>query len=54
MINSLAPIFEQVRVWVLEPAAGSASSPPSRSASALCLFAVWIFNREAPKIAEEL
>lgn len=62
-LNPLAPIFEQVRVWVLEPDAPSAAAITGGTAGLLpaiaiyvgvCLVAVWIFNREAPRIAEEL
>ena len=63
MLNPLAVIFEQVRVWVLE---SSAPTPVEAAGAALrllpalaiyigtCLYAIWIFNREAPKIAEDL
>jgi ABC-2 type transport system permease protein len=63
MVNPLAPIFEQVRVWMLEPgaptaaeAAGGASGllPAAIIYVSVCVFAVWIFNRQAPRIAEEL
>jgi ABC-2 type transport system permease protein len=63
MVNPLAPIFEQVRVWVLEPGAPNAVEaaggwtgliPAAAIYVAVCIFAVWIFNREAPRIAEEL
>jgi ABC-2 type transport system permease protein len=64
MINPLAVIFEQVRVWILaEPqaptaveAAGGAANllPAAAIFFGLCAFAVWIFNREAPRIAEDL
>jgi ABC-2 type transport system permease protein len=63
MVNPLAPIFEQVRVWVLEPSAPNAVEAAGGAAGlipaaliyvAVCVFAVWIFNREAPRIAEEL
>jgi ABC-2 type transport system permease protein len=63
MINPLAPIFEQVRVWVLEPnaptaveAAGGVAGliPAAALFVGICAFGVWIFNREAPRIAEEL
>jgi ABC-2 type transport system permease protein len=63
MINPLAPIFEQVRYWVLEPSAPNAVEaaggwtgliPAALIYVAVCVFAVWIFNREAPRIAEEL
>jgi ABC-2 type transport system permease protein len=63
MVNPLAVIFEQVRVWVLEPnaptaveAAGGAAGliPAAVIFVAVCVFGVWIFKREAPRIAEEL
>jgi ABC-2 type transport system permease protein len=62
-INPLAPIFEQVRVWVIDPTAPTASEavggyvyliPAAVIFIGLCVLGVWIFNREAPKIAEEL
>jgi ABC-2 type transport system permease protein len=63
MINPLAPIFEQVRVWVLDPnaptaveAAGGALGllPATALFLGTCAFGVWVFRREAPRIAEEL
>ncbi len=64
MINPLAVIFEQVRVWVLnEPNAPTAVEaaggwagliPAAVIFVAVCAFGVWIFNREAPRIAEDL
>jgi ABC-2 type transport system permease protein len=63
MLNPLAVIFEQVRVWMLEadaPTAVEAAGgwlhllPALAIYLGLCAFAVWIFNREAPRIAEEL
>lgn len=63
MINPLAPIFEQVRVWMLEPSAPTAAEAAGGVAGLIpavaiyvfvCVFAVWIFRREAPRIAEEL
>lgn len=64
MINPLAVIFEQVRVWVLaEPQAPTAAEaaggalhllPAAAIFAGLCAFAAWIFNREAPRIAEDL
>lgn len=64
MINPLAVIFEQVRVWVLaEPQAPTAAEaaggamhllPALAIFVGLCAFAVWVFNREAPRIAEDL
>lgn len=62
-VNPLAPIFEQVRVWALEPDAPSAIDvaggvtgliPAAAIFVGVCVFAVWIFNRDAPRIAEEL
>jgi ABC-2 type transport system permease protein len=64
MINPLAVIFEQVRVWILaEPQAPTASEaaggalhllPAAAIFFGACAFAVWIFGREAPRIAEDL
>ena len=63
MLNPLTPLFELVRVWVIDPtapgpvdAAGgfAALLPAIGIALAVCAFAVWIFRREAPRIAEEL
>lgn len=64
MLNPLAVIFEQVRVWVLaEPQAPTAVEaaggwlhliPAAAIFLGTCVFAVWIFNREAPRIAEDL
>lgn len=66
MINPLAVIFEQVRVWILhEPLADAPTAtmaaggwlhllPAVAIYLAICAFGVWIFNREAPRIAEEL
>jgi ABC-2 type transport system permease protein len=64
MINPLAVIFEQIRVWVLaEPQAPTAAEaagglvhllPAAAIFVGVCVFAVWIFNREAPRIAEDL
>ncbi|MGN6663803.1 MAG: ABC transporter permease [Solirubrobacterales bacterium] len=63
MINPLAVIFQQVRVWVVEPNAPTAAEaaggalhllPALAIFIAVCAFAVWIFDREAPRIAEDL
>ena len=63
MINPLAPIFQQIRVWVLEPSAPTATEvaggwlhllPALAIYVAVCIFGAWIFNREAPRIAEDL
>lgn len=61
--NPLAPIFEQVRVWVLDPTAPTAASaaggalyllPALTIFVALCSLGAWIFARMSPGIAEEL
>jgi ABC-2 type transport system permease protein len=64
MINPLAVIFEQVRVWVLaEPQAPTAVEaaggwlhllPAAAIFLGTCAYAAWIFNREAPRLAEDL
>lgn len=64
MINPLAVIFEQVRVWILhEPHAPTAVQaangwlgllPAAAIFIAVCAFGAWYFNREAPRIAEAL
>jgi ABC-2 type transport system permease protein len=63
LANPLAVIFEQVRVWVLDPSAPSAASAAGGAVDLLpaivlfvatAIYGVWIFNRDAPRIAEEL
>lgn len=63
MLNPLAVIFEQARVWLLEPSAPTAVEaaggvagliPATAIFLGVCLLGVWTFNREAPKIAEQL
>jgi ABC-2 type transport system permease protein len=64
MVNPLAVIFEQVRVWILnEPGAPTAVEaaggwlgllPAAVIFGGICAFGIWIFNRDAPRIAEEL
>jgi ABC-2 type transport system permease protein len=63
LINPLAPIFEQARVWIIDPNAPGAVSAAGGIAGLLpaaavfvftCLFAWWVFNHEAPHIAEAL
>jgi ABC-2 type transport system permease protein len=62
-LNPLAPLFEAARKWVIDP---SAQGPVAATGGwarlmipvgiflAICAYAVWIFNRQAPRIAEEL
>jgi ABC-2 type transport system permease protein len=64
MINPLAAIFEQARVWILaEPTAPTAVGaaggwlgllPAAAIFVGTCVFGAWIFKRDAPRIAEEL
>lgn len=62
-LNPMAPVFEAARHWIIDPSApgvvganGGASHliVPAAIFVAVCVLAVWIFNREAPRIAEEL
>lgn len=63
MANPLAAIFQQAHIWMIEPhaegvyaAAGGAL--PLIAAGLIyvgvCIAGVWVFNREAPRIAEQL
>jgi ABC-2 type transport system permease protein len=63
MLNPLASLFVLARKWIVDPdapgpaaAAGSTAAQlvPAAIFVALCVLAVWVFNREAPRIAEEL
>jgi ABC-2 type transport system permease protein len=58
-LNPLAPLFELVRRWVIDPHAPVAGGPvrvivPIVIYLAVCAVAAWVFNREAPRIAEAL
>jgi ABC-2 type transport system permease protein len=62
-LNPLAPLFELARKWVIDPEApGPAAAAggavwlliPAALFVAVCVFGIWIFNREAPRIAEVL
>jgi ABC-2 type transport system permease protein len=63
LLNPLAPLLELARKWIVDPtapgpaeAAGGALQllPAFAVFVALCVLGVWLFRREAPKIAEEL
>jgi ABC-2 type transport system permease protein len=63
LLNPLTPIFEQARKWVIDsdaPGAVSAAGGWTHLIPAItiflgtCVLAAWYFNREAPRIAEEL
>jgi ABC-type polysaccharide/polyol phosphate export permease len=63
MLNPLATLLELARKWVVDPdapgpvalAGGWAGLLPAAAIFvATCWLAVWVFKREAPRIAEEL
>jgi ABC-2 type transport system permease protein len=63
LLNPLAPLFELARKWIIDPtapgpveAAGGLAAllPAIAIFAAVCVLAVWLFNRQAPRIAEEL
>jgi ABC-2 type transport system permease protein len=63
MLNPLTAIFEQARKWMIDPNAPGAVSAAGGWTHLLpgiaiflvtCVLGVWYFNREAPRIAEEL
>jgi ABC-2 type transport system permease protein len=62
MVNPLAPIFVEIQGWVVNPDATTASEatgalgllPAATIYVVVCVLAAWVFNREAPRIAEEL
>jgi ABC-2 type transport system permease protein len=60
-LNPLAPLFELARKWVVDPTAPQPVALtngtlwiPILISLGLCALAVWVFRREAPRIAEEL
>ena len=63
LLNPIAPLLEQANIWVINPdalsvvdAAGSIWGwlGPGIVFAALVAFGFWIFNHEAPLVAEEL
>jgi ABC-2 type transport system permease protein len=63
LINPFAPLLEQAHRWIIDPTAPTVLQNagsywgwvgPGLVFVAVCAFAVWIFNRQAPLIAEEL
>ncbi len=63
LINPLADVLEQVRHWVVDPTSPGAVEVlggvqwllvPLGLTVAICALGVWVFNREAPLIAERL
>jgi ABC-2 type transport system permease protein len=62
-LNPLTALFEQARKWVIDPSAPGAVSavggwthllPGIAIFLGTCVLGAWYFNREAPRIAEEL
>jgi ABC-2 type transport system permease protein len=58
-LNPLAPLFEFTRRWVIQPGAPIQHTTldivvPVSLFVVICVLAVWVFNREAPRIAEAL
>jgi ABC-2 type transport system permease protein len=62
-LNPLTPLFVEARKLIVDPGAPSAPEavggwihllPPLLISIAICALAVWYFNREAPRVAEEL
>jgi ABC-2 type transport system permease protein len=63
-LNPLTPLFELARVWIIDPGAADVTSDaigstlwvviPVALAIGICAVGVWVFTREAPRIAEEL
>jgi ABC-2 type transport system permease protein len=63
MINPLAPIFISIQAWVIDPDAMTATEAAGGALALLpalavfvgaCVYGAWVFNRGAPRIAEEL
>jgi lipopolysaccharide transport system permease protein len=63
LLNPLTPIFLAAREWIIDPSApgpvDSAGGVPHLVGSlvafvAVCVVSIWVFAREAPRMAEEL
>lgn len=63
LANPLTLIFEQARHWIIEPSAPNAVTaaggwlhvlPAAFIYVGVCGFGVWVFRREAPRVAEAL
>jgi ABC-2 type transport system permease protein len=63
-LNPLAPIFDLTQRWITQPSTPWPTDPsmggPARLIISVCIylsvcaFSIWVFRREAPRIAEEL
>jgi ABC-2 type transport system permease protein len=63
LLNPLTPIFLQARNWIIDPSAPGAIDaaggvaqllPAAALFVGICVASVWVFHREAPRMAEEL
>jgi ABC-2 type transport system permease protein len=63
LLNPLTPVFELARLWMIDPGAPTPAEAaggfvrllvPIAFYVSTCVLAAWVFNREAPRIAEEL
>jgi ABC-2 type transport system permease protein len=63
LLNPLTPVFELARLWMIDPGAPTPAEAAGGFVRLLvpialyvgtCVLAAWVFNREAPRIAEEL
>lgn len=63
LLNPIAPLFLLARKWMIDPDAPSPSAAaggtlhllaPIALYALICVCAVWVFRREAPRIAEQL
>ena len=63
LVNPFTPLLEAARAWIIDPSAAGPVDAAGGYAGLIapvaiylgvCILAVWIFNREAPRIAEEL
>ena len=63
-LNPITPILELARRWIIDPHAPYPGTAATGGfgylivgfvvAIVICVLAVWLFRREAPRIAEEL
>lgn len=62
-VNPLSPLIEQARVWVIDPTAPGPADiaevwlgivVPLSLIVVIAVYGVWLFRREAPKVAEAL
>lgn len=63
LLNPLAPLFAQARVWLVDPGAPGFSEAlggavfwiyPSLIFVTVVALGIWLFDREAPRVAEQL